>query len=216
MFTEEPTVVAGHILPSTTSTSSADDVPPPSTSSADDVPPPTSDDVPPDASTSSADDVPPQVSPPSETNMRGMFNFHASGPDHSNTLPIIINGKEVNFLREDDMVNSSRARQHFVAVERQREQLCWYTEFDAIMTPQNLYVNWCMLSTGDVICGVWETRCNYPYQALLLCTKETGFTKCVLMRCKEFRKKFKAATLTPGGRFDEELVKRYVVLYVCV
>ena len=78
-----------------------------------------------------------------------------------------------------------------------------------------VYVNWCMLSTGDVICGVWETRCNYPFQALLLCTKVSDYTNCVLIKCKEFRKKFKAATLTPGGRFDEDLVKRYV-MYVCM
>jgi hypothetical protein len=170
--------------------------------------------VPPAASTIADDEVPPtastsvdEVPPPSEAIMRGMFYFHASGPDRDDPLSMFINGKKVSYVREDDALNGTAARLHFIAIGRQREQLYWYTEYEAIITTKTIYVNWCMLSTGDVICGVWETRCNFPFQALLLCTKVSDYTKCVLIKCKEFRKKFNAATLTPGGRFDEDLVK---------
>ena len=161
--------------------------------------------------------VPNHVAPTSETNMRAMLRFLVAKGDPLDSVTIVINGKEVEFMRKDDLVSGRAGTIHLVAAGREQELLYWFTEYDGIMTNQNLYVNRCMLSMGDVICGVWETRCNYPFRGLLLCTKASGYTECVFMKCRDFRRVYPGATLDPGAKFDEDLVMRYVCVVVfCV
>ena len=152
---------------------------------------------------------PPRVAPVSEDHIRGMLNFLVANPSNSDPVTIVINGKEVQFLREDDPVMSGGTSSiHFIVSGHSRENLYWYTEFGAFMTKYNLYLEDCMLTTSDIICGIWETRCNRPFQALLLCTKKSNYTKCVLMKCKDFRAAFPGAKLAPEVKFDADLVHR--------
>jgi hypothetical protein len=135
-----------------------------------------------------------------------MLSFMVGNPDKVDSVTIKINGKEGEYVRVGDAVNGTTCRIYFIVVGRKRETLYWYTEYDGVMTTQNLYLNMVMMSTGDVVCGVWETRCNRPYQALLLCTKKSGYTECVMMKCKDFRQVYPGATLVPSAKFDEASV----------
>jgi hypothetical protein len=139
-----------------------------------------------------------------------MLSFLVANPDQQDPVKININGEVVEFRREVDAINRAgrSSRQYFIAEGRKRESLYWYTEYECIMTHRTLYVNWCMLSTGDVVCGVWETRCNYPFQALLICTEDSGYTECTMMKCKYFRQIYPDAKMLPAAKFDMEVVMR--------
>ena len=156
------------------------------------------------------------VAPPTEMILKGMLLFGISSPDNTDPVSIVINQETVAFLRVDDPLSPNRRTFHFKAVGRKREVLYWYTEYAAILTTANVYVDRCKLSTGDIIAGLWETRCNKPFQALLLCTASSNYEECVLMKCKDFRKRFPNATLCPSDCFAWEKVnearERYLVL----
>jgi hypothetical protein len=145
--------------------------------------------------------------PPNQGILRAMLNVLASMGEDDH-ISVSINDKEIKVKRCDKAVSVQSGTRHFGAVGKERKKLYWYSEYSMIMTQANLYAENCMLSNGDVIAGVWETRCNRPYVALLLCTASSDFQECVLVRASEFRKQFKDVELNLGGKFDSSLIDR--------
>lgn len=129
-------------------------------------------------------------------------------------VAITINGVEDMYLREDDVIASPKPKTfHFIAKDRTREVLYWYTEYACIMTVYNIYLEWCLLSDGRVIVGVWETRCDFPFVAILVYqpgAEEGNRDYCILYKVKDFRKLFPKVELLPTGEFDRSAAQRLV------
>jgi hypothetical protein len=137
-----------------------------------------------------------------------MLSVLVSSTDEDDFISITINDNVTKIKRCDPPASVQPGTKHFAAVGKERKKLYWYTEFAMIMTSKNLYAEDCMLSTGDVIAGVWGTRCNFPFLAILLCTSSSGFKECVLHKAKDFRKLYPSAVLDTMGKFDATLVHR--------
>lgn len=132
-----------------------------------------------------------------------------NGSDNKERVLVMsINGREMKLKRVDSPTSIKPGTRHFVDTENKREDLYWYTEYSIIMTSYNLMVEYCALSNGDVVVGVWETRCNNPFVAILLCTASSSFTECVLMKADAFRKRYPNAKPDPAVTFDLSIVEK--------
>ena len=124
---------------------------------------------------------------------------------------ITINGQSCEFYVDESIrfgVTSMPSTHHFLVRGREILKLYWYEQYAAITTPQHVYVEYCAFSNGDICVGVWETRCNRPFHALLIYRIETK--KCELFTAHDFRKLFKGVHLDPRRSFDIDEVIRYV------
>jgi hypothetical protein len=119
------------------------------------------------------------------------------------TVAITLNLVLLNWLLVDQACSIMQNTHHFVVVGRERLKLFWFEQYGAIMTPQHLYVEYCRLSNGDVIVGVWETRCNRPFHAILVWRKDTG--KCELFTVADHRHLFPGVVMDPSGTFDFDI-----------
>ena len=119
-----------------------------------------------------------EVPPANQNILRGMLSVLVTSLDEDDFISVHINDKDMKLKRCDLAASIQPGTRHFTCVGVERKKLYWYTEYAAVMTSQNMYVENCMLSSGDVIAGVWETRCNRPFRALLLCTASSGYKDC--------------------------------------
>ena len=120
-----------------------------------------------------------------------------------------IGGREVEFRVDESAlvgVSSMPRTHHFIARDRLSEKLYWFEQFAAISTPSHVYVEFCALSNGDVCLGVWETRCNRPFHALLIFRQECG--KCELFTVHNFRTIFPGVVFDTSMEFDWDKMQR--------
>ena len=120
-----------------------------------------------------------------------------------------IGGREVEFRVDESAlvgVSSMPRTHHFIARDRLSEKLYWFEQFAAISTPSHVYVELCALSNGDVCLGVWETRCNRPFHALLIFRQECG--KCELFTVHNFRTIFPGVVFDTSMEFDWDKMQR--------
>jgi hypothetical protein len=122
---------------------------------------------------------------------------------------ININGEARTFVRKDPSVSHKAKTYHFRAREHEYLFLYWFEQYGAIMTPDHLYVEFCKLSSGDVIVGVWETRCDRPFHAILV--YHIHENSCELFTVSDFRSIHPDVTLDPAGTFDREKAATYVL-----
>lgn len=122
---------------------------------------------------------------------------------------IHISGRDVQFLHDESAlvgVSSMPRTHHFIARDRESHKLYWFEQFAAIATPQHVYVEFCALSNGDVCIGVWETRCNRPFHALLI--YHVIKKKVELYTAHNFRHIYAGVVFDTAGVFDLELMQR--------
>ena len=124
-------------------------------------------------------------------------------------VDIEINGTKFQYLLDETKhfgVSSMGQTFHFCVRGRESHKLYWYEQFAAVMTPMHTYIEFCGLSNGDVCVGVWETRCNRPFHALLIYRK--GKKVCELITTHNFRHIFPGVFFDPAVEFDmDEVVK---------
>jgi hypothetical protein len=95
---------------------------------------------------------------------------------------------------------------HYKVKGRMSLPLYWNEQYGAILTPQHLYIEFCALSNGDVCAGVWETRCNRPFHALLVYRVE--FKKCELYTAHDYRTLFPNVVFDETIKFDMDVVEK--------
>jgi hypothetical protein len=118
-------------------------------------------------------------------------------------IAVTINGHVYEFYMEESVqkgVSSMSKTFHFMVRGRELVKLYWFSQFAAITTPSHVYVEFCAFSNGDVCVGVWETRCNRPFHAILIYLKAKQ--KCELFTCHNHRAIFPNVVLDPNGTFD--------------
>lgn len=146
-----------------------------------------------------------KIPPRSWRQVQGMFRVLLAVGDVDH-IALTINGDTGLYYRMDDAIASQAQTYHFIVGEREREKLYWYTEYACIMTNYNIYLEMCGLSNGDVILAVWETRCNRPFQAMLVWRKKED--DAVLIKCSDFRKASAGVVLDPMLEFDKVKAQR--------
>jgi hypothetical protein len=97
-------------------------------------------------------------------------------------------------------VGSMGNTHHYLVRNRETKKLYWFEQFAAIITPMHIYIEFCGLTNGDVCVGVWETRCNRPFHAVLIFRVTKG--ECELFTTHNFRHIFAGVELDPGLQFD--------------
>ena len=125
---------------------------------------------------------------------------------HGDFTTIRINGVDHNFFNDESFhngVSPMKSTHHFRVQGRTSEKLYWFEQFAAITTPRNIYVEFCAFTNGDVCVGVWETRCNKPFHALLVYRVKEK--RCELITAHQFRALFSGVILDPGKEFDIDL-----------
>jgi hypothetical protein len=103
-------------------------------------------------------------------------------------------------------VSSMTRTHHFNVKGRISEELYWYQQYAAILTPSHAYLEFCALSNGDVCVGVWETRCAKPFHALLVFMKQKE--QCELFTAHNHRTIFPGVVFDPTATFDMDLMQK--------
>ena len=141
--------------------------------------------------------------PPSNIGqMKAMFRVLVSMA-RNETMTMTLNSALLQWELADAAISIMKNTHHFFVVGRERLKLYWFEQYGAIMTPSHQYVEYCSLSNGDVIVGVWETRCNRPFHAILVWRRPTG--KCELFTVADHRHVFLGVVLDPSATFDFEI-----------
>jgi hypothetical protein len=150
--------------------------------------------------------VPPTPATPSavfgEKQLKGVLRTLLTLPE-GEWLTITINRQEYQFCRDESGTNGVSAMSrtsHFIVRGRVSHKLYWYQQFAAILTPSQVYVEFCALSNGDVCVGVWETRCSRPFHALLMFRLDKD--RCELITAQDYRKIFPGVVFDPARTFD--------------
>jgi hypothetical protein len=119
------------------------------------------------------------------------------------TSSISINGKENNYYMDESAQNgvTTMPRTHHFHVQgREPKKLYWFEQYAALMTPSHAYFEFCALSNGDVCVGVWETRCNRPFHAMLI--YHPTKCKCELFTTHNWRQIHPNVVFNPDRAFD--------------
>jgi hypothetical protein len=119
------------------------------------------------------------------------------------TSSIVINGKENHYYKDESAQNGVTAMprtHHFLVQGYEPKKLFWYEQYAALMTPSHAYFEFCALSNGDVCVGVWETRCNRPFHAILI--YQTAKRKCELFTTHNWRQIYPNVVFDPDLAFD--------------
>lgn len=154
-----------------------------------------------------------KVPPSNWRQLQGMFRVLLASDGKTDGVTITINDETALYYRDDEVAAIQPQTFHFNVKDRKREKLYWFTEYAAIMTSYNLYVEYCGMSNGDIILGVWETRCARPFQAVLVWRKKQG--DVVLIKCRDYRQENENARPDPQLIFDKDEAIRYYAMWLC-
>ena len=124
---------------------------------------------------------------------------------HGDFTTIRINGVECNFVNDESFhngVSPMKSTRHFMVQGRKVEKLYWFEQFAAITTPRYMYVEFCAFTNGDICLGVWETRCNKPFHALLIYRVDRQ--RVELITAHHYRALFPDNLFDPAKLFDME------------
>jgi hypothetical protein len=129
--------------------------------------------------------------------VKGMLRILLKG-NRDDFVEITINRKALRFKYKHS--KKMPKTHHFIVQDRERLVLYWYEQYAAIMTPEHIYIEFCPMSNGDIVVGVWETRCNRPFHAVLIYHLETK--ECELYTVADFRHIYPDVFMDVKGEFD--------------
>lgn len=138
--------------------------------------------------------------------LRGMLNVLIRA-EIGKSISIVINGEKRQFYKSlKDVATRKMPGTHcFLLKDTERLDLYWFDVFAGIMTSQNLYVEFCSLSDGRVVVGVWLTRCDKPWVGLLIYDptkkrEEEGY--CEFYKAEDFRARYPNVAMDPATPFN--------------